>query len=79
MNFREWRQIIPSSTKFEVRAAPSYSKKQKGNKYASYSQGEEVFFLVDIYELFGVEIDTQCIKKCLNKSFIACKKYSIYD
>ena len=55
---------MPSSTKFEVRAAPSYSKKQKGNKYASYSQGEEVFFLVDIYELFGIDIDTPGIKTC---------------
>ena len=70
---------MPSSTKFEVRAAPSYSKKQKGNKYASYSQGEEVFFLVDIYELFGVDIDTPGIKGCLNKAFIACKKYIPYD
>ena len=40
---------MPSSTKFEVRAAPSYSKKQKGNKYASHNQGVEVFFIVDIY------------------------------
>ena len=70
---------MPSSTKFEVRAAPSYSKKQKGNKYASYSQGEEVFFLVDIYELFGIDIDTPGIKTCLNKAFQACKKYVPFD
>ena len=55
---------MPSSTKFEVRAGTSYINKNT----KSHNQGVEVFFIVDIYELFGVDINTPGIKGCLNKA-----------
>ena len=66
-----------SDIEFKVRAGTDYTK--KSGKSPTHNQGVEVFFIVDIYELFGVDINTPGIKGCLNKAFIACKKYIPYD
>ena len=60
-----------AKSEFKVRAGTSYINKRT----QAHNQGEIVFFRVDVYELFGVTIETPGIKKCLNIAYLECQKY----
>lgn len=58
-----------SNSDFQVRAAVSYK----------INQGDIVFFRIDVYEMFNINLDYPGIKSCLNKAYLGCRKYIPYD